>query len=74
MSMTHGELFFPFFLFFFSPFHGLEVFLERVESVFSLTEPARNLNLYQAPAERGLQAFYLHEKLRQGFLAVKTYL
>lgn len=51
MSMTHGELFFPFFHFF--PLcHALEGFLERIESVFSLTEPARNLHLYQAPAER----------------------
>lgn len=73
VSITHGDLFSPFSFFFFL-LHALEVLVERVKSVFSPTEPARNLHLYQVPAERGLQAFYVHEKRMRGFLSVKTHL
>lgn len=50
MSMTHGDLVFLFSFFFFL-LHALEILVERVKSVFSLAEPARNLHLYQVLAE-----------------------
>lgn len=71
ICFSRGLVFLVFFFWFFK----LLRFWWREEKRFlvQLSSP-RKLHLYKALAERGLQAFYVHENLMQSFLAVKEHL